>query len=487
MRHTFDAPSDECGAEVPNRADTVGSRSAIGGSALATLVTRGEGRRGMRSDDDTSDHGGRDVLLWVPRYWPAVGGTELHTRTLAAHLASRRAVRVITHCDVTETAHRSLAREVRDTTGASRRDGAVPVHRIGLADARPPVSSRLADRYQDSRLARVAFGRAFARHVGPAAHEIARRTELIHVVYNGLTEAATLARRVADRRGVPYVLTPNVVDTTDAPTAWNSFRFRRLYRSATRLIALTEHEAEWLVGQGARPEAIRVVPYGPVLEPDPDPRRAREALGIGEAPLVLFLGRVVDIKGYDLLLGARGRIRSAHPDAHIVFMGPATPASRAAIGATRDARVHLVEGADQRLKSDTLAACDLMCLPSRGESLGVAYIEAAFNARPAVCLDLPVLRSVVEHERHGLRVPEDADAVAGAVCRLLGDPELRRSLGERFERDARARYAWSTVRDAVSSVYDEALGAVDDRGRRREGVNRSGWWRGTRSIRVRGL
>ena len=398
------------------------------------------------------------VLLWVPRFWPATGGTELHTHALAERLAARGPVEVITHCDATETARRSLAEDVCATPHATLADGNVRIHRLGLAGARSTIPSRLARRYHGSRLARLAFGALFARHVGPAAREVAARSDLVHFVYNGLTDAAVLAARVAARRGVPFVLTPNVADTGGAPTAWNSVRFRRLYRAAARLIALTEHEADWLARNGADRARIRVVPYGPILEPDPDGRRARRALGIGDAPFVLFLGRVVESKGYDLLLGASARIWAHFPDARVVLMGPATPASREAVAAVGDPRLSLVEGADQRLKSDALAGCDLMCLPSRGESLGVVYIEAFFNARPVVCLDLPVLRQVVAHERHGLLVEESAEALAGAIGRLLGDPELRAGMGRRAERDARARYDWPVVRDAVAAVYAEALG-----------------------------
>lgn len=400
------------------------------------------------------------VLLWVPRFWPATGGTELHTRALARRLAERGRVEVVTHCDATESAGRSLAEDVCRTPSASLADGPVRIHRLGLDGGRGALARELARRYHGGRLARVAFGRALARGVGPRAREIARGARLVHFVYNGLTEAAVLARRVAARRGLPFVFTPNAVDTSGAPTAWNSLRFRRLYRSADRLIALTRHEADWLAEQGAPPESIRVVPYGPILEPDADGARARRALGVGGAPLVLFLGRVVDVKGYDLLLGARARLWARFPEARIVFMGPATPASRAAVAAAADPRLLLVEGADQRLKSDALAACDLMCLPSRAESLGVVYVEAAFNAKPVVCLDLPVLADVVAHERHGLRVRgAEPEAVAEALCALLGDPERRRRLGRQAERDARARYAWPAVAEAVAGVYAEALAA----------------------------
>ena len=425
-----------------------------GGAREAPVVEQ----RAARMGPDTRFAGADPppVLLWVPRFWPAVGGTELHTHALATRLLERFPVEVLTHCDTGAAAHRPLARDVCATADAALADGALAIHRLGLRGAGSALTRHAAERHERSRLARLVFGRAFARHLEPAAAALAERARLVHFVYNGLTDAALLARRVAARRGLPFVLTPNVCDTSGRPTAWNSARFRALYRSAARLIALTPHEADWLAAHGADPERIRTVPYGPLLLPGADARRGREALGVGGAPFVLFLGRVVDVKGYDLLLEACRRVRERVPGTRTVFMGPATPASRAAIAAARGTGVTLVEGTDQRLKCDALAGCDVMCLPSRAESLGVAYVEAAYHAKPVVALDLPVLRDVVEHGRHGLRVVAEPAAVAAAVSDLLLDPARRRAMGARAARDARARYDWAAVCDAVAAVYDEA-------------------------------
>ena len=115
------------------------------------------------------------MLLWVPRFWPAVGGTELHTHALATRLLARFPVEALTHCDTGAAADRSLAQDVCATTSATLADGALPIHRLGLRDARPAVPRALAEHHDRSRLARLAFGRAFARATGPAAAAIARR------------------------------------------------------------------------------------------------------------------------------------------------------------------------------------------------------------------------------------------------------------------------------------------------------------------------
>ena len=64
-------------------------------------------------------------------------------------------------------------------------------------------------------------------------------------------------------------------------------------------------------------------------------------------------------------------------------------------------------------------------------------------AKPIICSDLPVLREVVEDGRNGLLVPpDDADAWAEALRRLLEDQDLRERLSRTAYADFLARHTW---------------------------------------------
>lgn len=72
-----------------------------------------------------------------------------------------------------------------------------------------------------------------------------------------------------------------------------------------------------------------------------------------------------------------------------------------------------------------------------------------------VSSDLPVLREVLTHERNALLVPpDDVDAWATAVKRLIDDPELRRRLGETARADLLAHYTWEARAKKVLAGLD---------------------------------
>lgn len=138
-------------------------------------------------------------------------------------------------------------------------------------------------------------------------------------------------------------------------------------------------------------------------------------------------------------------------------MGPATPESRTSILKSGDSRIVLLEEFDQNTKSDALAACDLLCVPSRKESLGVVYIEAAFNAKPVVALKLPVLHEVIEHGKDGLLVEDSASSVAEAVNSLLDCPSKSISMGLYGQAKAIEKFNWVNVTIKISTIYREVI------------------------------
>jgi glycosyltransferase involved in cell wall biosynthesis len=95
----------------------------------------------------------------------------------------------------------------------------------------------------------------------------------------------------------------------------------------------------------------------------------RPARGLGDRPLGLFVGRRQRYKGYNALREAMTAFVRTVPDACLVSVGPATqPASPALPEGS-----HVDLGTcDEQEKADGLAACDVFCMPSEGESFGIA-------------------------------------------------------------------------------------------------------------------
>jgi glycosyltransferase involved in cell wall biosynthesis len=105
--------------------------------------------------------------------------------------------------------------------------------------------------------------------------------------------------------------------------------------------------------------------------------------------------------------------------------------------------------------AELLAASHIACLPSYREGLPKSLIEAASVGRPIVTTDVPGCREVVTHMVNGLLVqPRDSQALAAAIEKLVGEPNLRKSMGEENRRKAEAEYANEIIIEQTHSVYD---------------------------------
>jgi len=178
---------------------------------------------------------------------------------------------------------------------------------------------------------------------------------------------------------------------------------------------------------------------------------------IGEAPIVLFFGRLNFKKGLDILAAAFARLGPRAAGAWLVIAGPdggyraATEGFVDAAG-IRDRTIFtgLLQGED---KLAALADADLFVLPSYSENFGIAVIEAMACGLPVVISDKVNIWREIVADGAGLAAPCDAAAVADAVARLLADPGLRRDMGEAGRRSVARRYEWDHVAAALEEAY----------------------------------
>jgi glycosyltransferase involved in cell wall biosynthesis len=103
---------------------------------------------------------------------------------------------------------------------------------------------------------------------------------------------------------------------------------------------------------------------------------------------------------------------------------------------------------------------DVVCLPSRGETVGGVVFEGMYSGALAVVSDAveAARDDYVCHERNGLLVPtEDVDALRAAVARgMTEDLERVRAAGRRM---VEMRFTWTRSVDRLWALYEEALRA----------------------------
>lgn len=105
-----------------------------------------------------------------------------------------------------------------------------------------------------------------------------------------------------------------------------------------------------------------------------------------------------------------------------------------------------------------LAACDVLMVPAVDEPFGRTLIEAMLVGTPVVATESGGNAEALLDGAVGLLTPpDDAEALARATLRLLGDPELYRSMATRARLDARRRFGEDQHVSAISRIYDGLL------------------------------
>jgi phosphatidylinositol alpha-mannosyltransferase len=184
-----------------------------------------------------------------------------------------------------------------------------------------------------------------------------------------------------------------------------------------------------------------------------------------------FIGRIDESrKGLPVLMRALPKIFTALPETRLLVAGRGDEdeAAETLPAAMRD-RVEFLGMVSDKDKARLLRSVDVYVAPNTGgESFGIILVEAMSAGAPVLASDLDAFAQVLDEGKAGeLFANEDADALAAAAVRLLGDPARRAELCERGSAHVRC-FDWSTVGADILAVYETvtdgaASVATDDR------------------------
>jgi len=221
----------------------------------------------------------------------------------------------------------------------------------------------------------------------------------------------------------------------------------------------TDRDLRRILGESTRSHVIPPALNYPYV---PMPREwAAARLGrwpdLLEAPFILHVGSNQARKNRETLIDAFARLRKAGWPGRLVLAGPAlTPALRERIerqGLSAAVRV-LEQPGNQELHA-LYCAADVLAFPSRFEGFGWPIAEAQASGCPVVTSDAEPMREVAGGAAE-LADPNDAEALAAALLRVVADPARRQALVELGLRNVE-RYRPETMADRLIGAYSEAL------------------------------
>ncbi|MEU0369159.1 glycosyltransferase family 4 protein [Streptomyces sp. NPDC006283] len=305
-------------------------------------------------------------------------------------------------------------------------------------------------------------------------HLLARRGE-----FDVVHDNQTLGYGLLGDLGAPLVTTihhPITVDRQldlDAAGDWKRrasvrrwYGFTRMQKRVARrlpsvLTVSGSSQQEIVDHLGVRRERVHVVHIGAdtdLFSPDP---------AVAEVPgrIVTTSSADVPLKGLVYLVEALAKLRTENPDAHLVVVGKRAEDGPVAQLIERyglkDA-VRFVKGITDSELVDLVRSAEIACVPSLYEGFSLPAAEAMATGTPLVATTGGAIPEVAGPDGETcLAVPPgDAEALAAALRRLLGDPDLRARLGAAGRARVLARFTWKQAAIGTAERYREAIAAA---------------------------
>lgn len=236
--------------------------------------------------------------------------------------------------------------------------------------------------------------------------------------------------------------------------------YNRMLRNCDASIVFTEAERDFVAERGGRSIAIGGAGADPAHFEQRDGARIRAQHGIGDRPVVGFIGRQDKLKGTVTLIEAMRIVWREMPNAMLLMAGqsahrhPAVAQELAELSACDRAKVVLVDDFTDADGPSIIDACDVVALPSVEESFGIVFVEAWLCGKPVIGGDIASTRCVIDCGVDGLMAtPFDAQDLSSKILDLLADPAKRARFGARGREKALARYTW----DRVTDVWETTL------------------------------
>lgn len=304
-----------------------------------------------------------------------------------------------------------------------------------------------------------------SRGLASVANESVAWADIIHI--HGLWRYPQFhVSRLAASLGKPYVVSPHGM--LDAWAMRQKRLFKKIYgrlverqtlKQASALHALTEQEASDLRRINAD-ESLFVIPNGvDLLEFQHLPEGAvflRRYPALAGKQIVLFLGRMHQKKGLDLLARSFCKVASLRANVVLVIAGPDegrySSVVQSLLRHVPEDRVLFTGILHDNDRLAALSAANMFVLPSYSEGFPLAVVEAMAAGLPVVLTEACNVEDVAEAGA-GFIVSPDAEALCKAMLLLIDAPSQAKAMGQQGLALASSRYSWDKIAAQMMDIY----------------------------------
>ncbi len=290
--------------------------------------------------------------------------------------------------------------------------------------------------------------------------------DIIHI-HEHRHSLAIATHRYAKKNSIPYVLQAHgsvlpFFQKEKLKEVFDKLWGFDILHDASRAFALTEVEKEQYLKMGVSKDRIDIVPLGIDMNEYnhlPDEGKFKSKHGIGsEERVILFLGRIHEIKGLDLLVKSFARI--SEDDVKLAIVGGDY--------GFKEELENLIETLDLtdkvifpgvltgENKIEALVDCDIFIMPSRYESFTTSGLEAMACFKPLILTKNNHIQTWVK-DNTGLVCEFDEEDLSNCIETLLNDKSLCERFGNNGRKLIEDKYDWDKVSKQIESIYYDCI------------------------------
>lgn len=302
--------------------------------------------------------------------------------------------------------------------------------------------------------------------------ELVEQTKAQVVLFGAAFPLGLMGQRIREKTGCPYVAFTHGLEVSAVRFPGGAYLLRRIGKSASAITFVSN-----FCDDALRPAFGRGPEYAllaPAVDPDVfhqgvDPTQIRERYGLGDAPVVVCVSRLVERKGQDRLIMAMCAVRKrvAETRLMIVGAGPYEPALRKLASAQGVAQYVVFTGpvSEEELPQH-YAVGQVFAMPCRErkgglevEAFGIVFIQAQAVGRPVLAGNIGGVPDALEVNKTGLLVDgSDLEQITAALVGFLSEPVATTRMGVAAAEFVRSGFTWPGRTEELRALLERAVG-----------------------------
>ncbi len=209
---------------------------------------------------------------------------------------------------------------------------------------------------------------------------------------------------------------------------------------------------------------INVIPNGvdsTQFEEMDETKLLTESIGRPYSHIIFSIGRIVNEKGFEIIIDAAPHVIKRYPLAVFIIAGEGPLLKRyQTIINERGLNHHInfIGFINEQERNALFKKCNIALFPSTYEPFGIVALEGMINGKPTIVSDTGGLTSIIEDHVTGIKIkPGDVNDLTEKILYLLDNDDIAHKLGLNAKEKVKSMYNWHKIADDTSRLYKELL------------------------------